>query len=191
MALKVTIEEVDIKGAIETYVREMIPGLSEDTVVEIDISATRGPSGMTANITLLSASDQERLEAEAAAKAKPARVAKAAPSKAGKPLNIAAKVEEAKAAKPVAVKTEPAADAPDKAPKPEEVVPAPVEVIEEVVEEQAEALADAPIEGSEEALAAEAAATEPAEVQEVEEAPAETAPKRPSLFASVTKPVNN
>ena len=205
MALKVTIEELDIKGAIETYVRGMIPGLGEDTVVEIDISATRGPAGMTANINLLFPADIERLEAEEAAKAKPATkqtraprsvpvgkapaavaAATTAPSKG---LGIKAKVEEAKAE----VATKPS---PEKEPEPE----AKYEEAQVVEEPDYSILADGPQEGTEEAFAAEAAAEAAVEEEVAEEvaesipaadpAPEVEAAPRKSLFSGLSKPVN-
>lgn len=55
MAMNITIDQSSIEAAIETHVRELIPGLAEDTVISITLSATRGPSGFTASIDLLPA----------------------------------------------------------------------------------------------------------------------------------------
>lgn len=57
MALKLTIEQTDIESAIEAYVRELIPGLAEGTVIDTDMAATRGPAGFTAEIRILSADE--------------------------------------------------------------------------------------------------------------------------------------
>lgn len=109
MAMNITIEQSDIEAAVEAHVRELIPGLSPETVVDISLSATRGPAGFTASIRLLSAEEAkaEKKAATAASKVEPVRVK----TSGNKPLGIAAAAEANKATRAAPAKPAEAAPA--------------------------------------------------------------------------------
>jgi len=175
MGMNITIEQADIETAVEKYVRELIPGLGVETVVKIDLAATRGPAGFTASIRLLTQNeaDAEVAQPEPQVKATPTKVK----TSGTKPLNIAQKAAEAKATAPAEV--------------PAEAEPAVEEgqSEEEVAREADTTDLNAPIE--EESPTEEDAAEEQAQ-EEAEAQPeplAEEAPRK-SLFAKMEKPKN-
>lgn len=158
--MKITITQPEIHQAIEAFIRGQI-SINDGMKVEINLRATRGEDGATAEIDIVP--DVPEPVVEEAPKATVTRKPRAPK------LDIATKVEEAKA--------EPALQ-PEPEPEPE---PEPG-ITEELPED--------PEPNSEAALAAEAAATEPV-IEPVEpEAPAEPAPVRQSLFGGLKKPVN-
>ncbi len=175
MAMNITIEEIDIKKSIEDHVRSLIPGLREDTVVEITLSATRGAAGFTAGIRLISA------EEVATSQVAPAEPAKKEPEAVPeKPLGIAEKVggRGGRPRKAVAERTD-----------------------EESKEETSEAIPETDNEKSQ-PVEEEPVVEEPADTQQVEEtAPVdenEAAAKEPtadtprvSLFSNLKRPQNS
>lgn len=171
--MKITINQAEIHGAIDAYIRSQI-SVNDGMKIEVQIRATRGDEGMTAEIDIVPDVPEPVVEAEAP---------KAVVRKPRAPkLDIATKVEEAKA-DPAAAKA---------------IDEAPTKAAVEQTQDVAEELPEDPEPNSEAALAAEAAATEPvdpeagseAEAEKlVEQAAAEPAPRQ-SLFGGLKKPVN-
>lgn len=104
MAMKITIEQLDIEQAIKDHIGSMME-IKEGAQLEIDLSATRGSAGFTATITIRNADEAARkpVTAEAsvdttqtATMTKPAKVAKVLniPKTNEKPEEEAAPIEE-------------------------------------------------------------------------------------------------
>lgn len=191
--MQITIPEVEIKVAITDYIKRQV-NLREDQLIDIDLKATRGIEGYQAIINITSPEHAEMYAANAAAAEKPVE-APAAAAKTDAPLKIVEKVEAAKEkpAKPKAkLFTSTAAEVQTaELEKPAEDPPFVVE--DDAADEPLPPL-DAPLVGSEALDPAFAPETAPA----VEAAPVvaeaaaadEAAPKRPSIFAAMVKPVN-
>lgn len=198
MAMNITIEQTDIELAVEKHVRELIPGLSPETVVDINLSATRGPAGFTASIRLLSAAEA-KAEKKASAtptptatksdKTEKADAPKKVQTTGTKPLGIAAKAAEAKAETAKPETTAPTAEAQVEPEPTEEEVARAADAMDlnAPVEEQA---ADAAVEEEAVEEAAEAAPTAEPEPAEEPAAATEEAPARQSLFGKLGKPQN-
>ena len=190
MGMKLIIEQDGIEAAIEAHVRELIPGLAEGTVVDIDLAATRGPAGFTAEIKLQSAeeaeqpaldapkqapapTEQEELATEAEPAPAPVRRQRQVRVSGTKSLGLG-KTNDTNELPAETVTETPVADV---------TAEEPIETAA-TEETEAETVADnAPVE--------EAAPNEPAEtpVDEPAEAPveAEPAPARKSLFSNLKK----
>ena len=207
MAFNMTLDQEEIEKAIDIHVRSLVPGLSPDTKIGISLSATRGPRGFTAEI------DLNPTETTAVATA-----AASAPKAAPTPAVTETKTEAASAAdKPVKVKTTgtkplgiAAKAAEAKAAQTTETVEENLKVASELTREADAIINDEPSTEEEAARAAdaidlnapiaeeaaiEAAAEEeaieerydaPTEAEVTEEAPA----PRQSLFAKLDKPKN-
>lgn len=195
MAMNITIEQTDIELAVEKHVRELIPGLSPETVVDINLSATRGPAGFTASIRLLSAAEAKAEKKASAtptptvAKTEKADTPKKVQTTGTKPLGIAAKAAEAKAETAKPETTAPTAEAQVEPEPTEEEVARAADAMDlnAPVEEQA---ADAAVEEEAVEEAAEAAPTAEPEPAEEPAAATEEAPARQSLFGKLGKPQN-
>lgn len=106
MAMTITIDQAEITTALAKHVRDLMPHLPEDIVISADLSATRGPSGYTAEIRLLSAEQAaEEEKAERAAERAAKKSSETAPEKpkqvrvkasGNKPLGIAQAARQAK-----------------------------------------------------------------------------------------------
>lgn len=175
--MKITITQPEIHQAIEAFIRGQI-SINEGMKVEINLRATRGEDGATAEIDIVP--DQPEPAPEPVKATRAPRQPKAttdatspttAPNvgKTSKPLEVA----EDTAGKANANVARSINDAPT------------ADVAEEAAIIDANAPVDEPEPNSEEALAAEAAATEPEERAQDEAAPART-----SLFGGLKKPVN-
>lgn len=91
MAMKITIEQLDIEQAIKNYIGSMLD-IKEGAHLDIDLAATRGSAGFTATINIRNADEPRRESVENAAVQKepdaelPAKID--GRTKAGKALNI-------------------------------------------------------------------------------------------------------
>lgn len=199
--MNITIEQTDIEHSIEKHVRELIPGLSPETVVDISLAATRGPAGFTATIQLLTPEEANKRKSTSAAPAVTAPAEAAEPEKAvasstppavkkvrtsgTKPLGIAQRAAEARKA---TTEPEPAV-AEDVSAEAEDLTPT-AEQIEENLQAAAELTAEADDiindDVAAEEQAEEIAEDTPAKTKAVEEVPA----PRQSLFSRLEKPQN-
>jgi hypothetical protein len=59
MAIKITIEQIDIESAIREYIASMME-IKPDAHLDIDLSATRGSAGFTATVIIRSANEIAR-----------------------------------------------------------------------------------------------------------------------------------
>lgn len=185
MAIKITIEQIDIEQAIKDHIGSMME-IKPDTQLDIDLSATRGSAGFTATILIRNADEVARESTATTATRstpQPEPVTEAASvattsgkidgrTKAAKALNIPKANEKAQATETI-TQTSNTADLP-------------VETVEELPVDNVVDAADAA--QAELSLASSEEAGEVATQEEAEQ-PAEPAP-RASLFGGLTKPKN-
>lgn len=160
--MKITIVQAEIYNAIDAYIRGLIT-VNEGSRIEINLRATRGEEGATAEIDIVPDVPEEPEAPVAVEEVKPVLVRRTRGP--NKPKTEPVEVEEAAASD---------ADA-DSA---------------QIDTPENDLLADTPATGSEEALASEAAATEPAEeaTEAKPTAAVEETPKpRQSLFSGLNK----
>jgi len=196
MAIKITIEQIDIEQAIKDHIGSMME-IKPDAQLDIDLSATRGSAGFTATILIRNADEVAREGTATTATRstpQPEPVAEAAPvattsgkvdgrTKAAKALNIPKANEKTQSTETV-TQTSDTADLPV-----ETVKETPVDNVVDAADASDEAQAELSPASSEEAgevasgdLAAQEEAEQPAEATE--------AAPRASLFSGLNKPKN-
>ena len=168
--MQITINQNEIEQAITEYIESQVQ-LKDDQKITIDLKASRGPEGFTANIDIVKGAEKRRVtDSSVSIKDTPATKAEA-----DKKSTPKAETETPKKEEPVAEKETPKLDVTGN----------------EVGKSDEEKADTAPADTATNDTEADAAMDTKAETpSEAEETPAETPQKPVSLFSNLQKPTN-
>lgn len=188
MAIKITIEQIDIEQAIKDHIGSMME-IKPDAQLDIDLSATRGSAGFTATILIRNADEVARESNTATTATRPTAQPEPAPEAAPAVTTTSDKVDgRTKAAKALNI---PKTNQTPAAPAAEVETITQTSDVQELPAETVTEIQVADVTQEEEAARAADAmdVNKPIPAQEEAEQSAEPAP-RASLFGGLTKPKN-